>query len=72
MPVTEAVIEGGIRKMDISELQNTFDVNVVSTYRVISALIPLLQKSREKKICIIGTSVGSISYTSRYTWAPVS
>ena len=46
-------VQGKVSDMDPQSLITTFDVNVVSAHRVTAALIPLLQKGKEKKIIMM-------------------
>ncbi|TQV98788.1 hypothetical protein V2A60_007511 [Cordyceps javanica] len=67
MPISE----GGISALDGKELLATFDVNVISTHRMTTAMIPLLRKGSLKKVVMISTPVGSIGSASKYTWLSV-
>lgn len=40
----------GVANLEAGQLQQVFDVNVVSAQRVTAAFLPLLQKGQEKKI----------------------
>ncbi|KAH8821962.1 putative short chain oxidoreductase [Xylogone sp. PMI_703] len=66
MPVTPE----GVKGMDGEQLIKAFDVNVVAAQRITSALIPSLQKSKDKKIIMVSSTAGSMAYTHRYSWAP--
>ncbi|KAM4057723.1 short chain dehydrogenase [Hirsutella rhossiliensis] len=60
----------GVRAMDGETLLQTFDVNVISAHRVTAALIPALQKSKEKKIIMVSSPLGSVGQANRFTWLP--
>ena len=49
MPISE----GGISALDGKELLATFDVNVISTHRMTTAMIPLLRKGSLKKVVMM-------------------
>ncbi|KAK0759463.1 hypothetical protein N5P37_007651 [Trichoderma harzianum] len=60
----------GIRNMAAEEMLQEFNVNVASTHRVTAAFIPLLQKGKQKKIAMVSSSAGSISWANRYSFSP--
>ncbi|PHH90095.1 hypothetical protein CDD83_4552 [Cordyceps sp. RAO-2017] len=61
----------GVTGMDADLLIRTFDVNVASAHRVTAALIPALRKSKEKKIIMVSSPLGSMGYGKRFQFAPV-
>ncbi|EME85187.1 uncharacterized protein MYCFIDRAFT_46603 [Pseudocercospora fijiensis CIRAD86] len=65
MPITPS-----IRNMSGDHLRDVLNVNLVSAHVMTLAFFPLLQKGREKKVINISTTMGSISMTRDYSFAP--
>ncbi|EQK99434.1 hypothetical protein G6O67_008621 [Ophiocordyceps sinensis] len=59
----------GVRSIDGATLLQTFNVNVVSAHLVTAALIPALQRGKEKKIIMMSSVLGSIGRASQISWA---
>ncbi|KAL7906504.1 hypothetical protein GGI35DRAFT_482662 [Trichoderma velutinum] len=60
----------GLDTMDAEDLIQEFNINVASAHRVTAALIPLLKIGKQKKIVMISTTLGSISYANRFAFSP--
>ncbi|KAB2576424.1 C-factor [Lasiodiplodia theobromae] len=60
---------GGIQTM--SDLDDTFKINVTGVHNVTSAFIPLLEKGNLKKVVNISTTLGSMAMAKNYAQMPV-
>ncbi len=50
-----------LEALDLSDVQNTFDVNALGPIRVTRALLPLLQKAKGAKVAHITSKMGAVS-----------
>ncbi|KAL7920130.1 hypothetical protein ACQKWADRAFT_299438 [Trichoderma austrokoningii] len=60
----------GIHTMNAEELIHIFDVNVAAAHRVTAALIPSLQRGKQKKVIMVSSSAGSVAWADRYLMSP--
>ncbi|KAK5047875.1 hypothetical protein LTR84_006063 [Exophiala bonariae] len=59
---------GGTAAM--TDLRETFEVNVEAVHNTTVALLPLVQKSKLKKVINISTTMGSMALAANYKFAP--
>lgn len=67
----QPVTPNGLRTLKSTDLSTAINTNVITTHLMISRMLPLLEKGKEKKIINISTSLGSIAYARQTSFAPV-
>ena len=56
--------DGGLERLEMTDLLDAFDVNAVGPLRVVRFLLPLLRKGEEKRLIQITSLMGSITDNS--------
>ncbi|QIW98339.1 hypothetical protein AMS68_003857 [Peltaster fructicola] len=62
----------GVKSTTVEDLTNIFRINVGSVQAVTSSLLPLLEKGKTRKVINISTTLGSITHSKVYDWAPAT
>ncbi|KAI9901674.1 hypothetical protein N3K66_003491 [Trichothecium roseum] len=58
--------KGGMHTIDPAQFNESFHTNVVSAQMVTAAFVPLVKRSKEKKVIMVSSTVGAISWADRF------
>lgn len=62
----EPVVPDGLKALKSADLLTAISTNVVTTHVMISQMLALLEKGREKRVINISTTVGSMALVSTF------
>jgi NAD(P)-dependent dehydrogenase (short-subunit alcohol dehydrogenase family) len=67
--VTSPTQDRTIREpQDYSEMRRIYDVNSLGPLRIVTAFLPLTDKSTLRRLCFVSSEAGSINHCTRKSW----
>lgn len=55
-------------EQDYAEMRRLYNVNALGALRVVEAFLPLIERSRMKRLCFVSSEAGSIARAYRESW----